>query len=307
MSIIVKDLTKVFGEQTAVDHINFTVNEGEIMGFLGPNGAGKSTTMKIASCYLTPTDGTVEISGYDVQSDSLEVRKRVGYLPENNPLYTDMYVREYLGLIARIHKVTDINKRIGEMIDLTGLGPEQRKKIGQLSKGYRQRVGLAQTMIHDPEVLIMDEPTSGLDPNQIVEIRQLIRDISKKKTVVLSTHIMQEVQAMCDRVVIINHGKIVSDSSIQDLVSAGTGKKMIRIEFSEPADPKLFDNLPGIENLEMLEGNVIRITFNRDIDARSEIFRIAAEHSLPVVGLTQEELSIENIFRDLTNKPEEKK
>ena len=307
MSIIVKDLTKVFGEQTAVDHVNFSVNQGEIMGFLGPNGAGKSTTMKIASCYLTPTSGTVEISGYDVLTHSMEVRKRVGYLPENNPLYTDMYVKEYLGLIARIHKVNNVNRRVGEMIEFTGLGLEQGKKIGQLSKGYRQRVGLAQTMIHDPEVLIMDEPTSGLDPNQIVEIRQLIRNISSKKTVVLSTHIMQEVQAMCDRVVIINRGKIVSDSSIRDLVTSGTGQKMIRIEFSGPVNPGLFEKLPGVEKLETQDGNIIRITFDRDVDARTEIFRIAAEHNLPVVGLTQEEISIENIFRDLTNTPDEKK
>jgi ABC-2 type transport system ATP-binding protein len=307
MSIVIKDLTKVFGEQTAVDHINFSVNEGEILGFLGPNGAGKSTTMKIASCYLTPTGGTVEVSGYDVLKDSLEVRKRVGYLPENNPLYPDMYVKEYLGLIARIHKVAKVKERVGEMIGLTGLEREQGKKIGQLSKGYRQRVGLAQTMIHDPEVLIMDEPTSGLDPNQIIEIRQLIRDISKRKTVVLSTHIMQEVQALCDRVVIINRGKIVSDSTIGDLVSSGSGKKMIRIEFSEPADTALFENLPGLDKLETQDGKIIRITFNRDVDARAEIFRIASEHNLPVVGLTQEELSIENIFRDLTNTPEKEK
>lgn len=306
MSIVIRDLTKIFGEQSAVDHISFSVNPGEIVGFLGPNGAGKSTTMKIASCYLSPTGGTVEIAGYDVRTDSIEVRRRVGYLPENNPLYPDMYVREYLAFIGRIYKLKNSGPRIGEMIGLTGLVAEQGKKIGQLSKGYRQRVGLAQAMIHDPEVLIMDEPTSGLDPNQIVEIRQLIKDISKKKTVLLSTHIMQEVQAMCDRVVIINLGKIVSDSSIGELVSATGGKKMIRIDFSEKPDPALFKNLPGLEKSDYDGDRTIRLTFNEESDARAEIFRIASENNLPVVGLTQEEISIENIFRSLTTDTREK-
>ncbi len=305
MSILIKDLTKVFGEQTAVDHINFSVKPGEIMGFLGPNGAGKSTTMKIASCYLSPTSGTAEVAGFSVLTQSMEVRKRVGYLPENNPLYYDMYVKEYLGLIARIHKIGNISGRVKKMIDITGLGNEQGKRIGQLSKGYRQRVGLAQTMIHDPEVLIMDEPTSGLDPNQIIEIRQLIRDISKKKTVILSTHIMQEVQAMCDRVVIINHGKIISDSTIKDLVSSRQGKKQIRIEFSESPEVSLFQKLPGLEKIEPEGEHVIRMTFGNDTDARADIFRIAAENNLPVVGLTQEELSMENIFRELTHTSQE--
>ncbi len=305
MSIVIKDLTKVFGQQAAVDHINFSVKPGEIMGFLGPNGAGKSTTMKIASCYLSPTSGNVEVAGYSVLTQSMEVRRRVGYLPENNPLYHDMYIKEYLALIARIHKVNNISSRIREMIDLTGLGREQGKRIGQLSKGYRQRVGLAQTMIHDPEVLIMDEPTSGLDPNQIVEIRQLIRNISKEKTVILSTHIMQEVQALCERVVIINRGKIISDSTIKDLVTSREGKKQIRIEFSDAPDISLFRQLPGLEKIEAEGEHVIRMTFKNDIDARADIFRIASENNLPVVGLTQEELSMEKIFRELTNTSQE--
>ena len=305
MSVVIKDLTKVFDHQAAVDHISFTVRPGEILGFLGPNGAGKSTTMKIAACYLAPTSGTVEVSGYDIMTQSIRVRERLGYLPENNPLYLDLYVKEYLAFIARLHGIRNIHRRVQEMIGITGLGPEQGKKIGQLSKGYRQRVGLAQALIHDPEVLIMDEPTSGLDPNQIVEIRQLIRNISREKTVILSTHIMQEVQAICDRVVIIHRGKLVADNTVGELASAWKGKKQIRIEFSGKPDAGLFRNLDGLDKMEMEGDRVLKITFSTDRDARQDIFRIAAENNLPVVGLSQEELSIENIFRELTRNGEQ--
>ena len=220
MSITVNNLTKIFGTQKAVDGISFSVKQGEILGFLGPNGAGKTTTMRVAACYLPPTSGTVTVCGYDVMESSIEVRKSVGYLAEHNPLYLDMYVREYLQFIGSLHnlKGKKLKSSVEKMIQLCGLSPEQNKKIGTLSKGFRQRVGLAQALIHDPEVLIMDEPTSGLDPNQIIEIREVIKNIGKEKTVVFSTHILQEVEAICDRVVIINEGKIVADSKVAELI-----------------------------------------------------------------------------------------
>jgi ABC-2 type transport system ATP-binding protein len=220
MSIEVTNITKFYGQQKALDQVSFSINAGEVVGLLGPNGAGKSTLMKIICCFIPPTDGTVKVSGFDIHEQSIEVRKRIGYLPENNPLYTDMYIKEYLGFIAGIHQMGKISKnRIEEIIYITGLVEEQNKKIEALSKGFKQRVGLAQALIHDPEVLIMDEPTSGLDPNQLLEIRNLIKEIGKEKTVMLSTHIMQEVEAVCDRAVIINKGKIVADESVVSLIS----------------------------------------------------------------------------------------
>lgn len=223
MSIKIQNLTKIYGQQKAVDNISFEVNQGEIVGFLGPNGAGKSTTMKIATCYIPATEGSVEVCGYDVQKSSKEVRRNIGYLPEHNPLYLDMYVKEFLSFVGGIYQIkgNQLTHRIEEVIELVGLQIEQKKKIGQLSKGYRQRVGLAQALIHDPKVLILDEPTTGLDPNQLVEIRQVIKNIGKEKTVVFSTHIMQEVEAICDRVVIINKGKIVEDQALSSLVQNG--------------------------------------------------------------------------------------
>ncbi len=223
MSLKIQNLVKVYGTQNAVDNISFEVKQGEIVGFLGPNGAGKSTTMKIATCYLTATSGKVEVCGYDVEKDAMEVRKNIGYLPEHNPLYLEMYVKEFLAFVGGLYQIKGqkLQHRIAEVIDLVGLQLEQKKKIGQLSKGYRQRVGLAQALIHDPKVLILDEPTTGLDPNQLAEIRGVIRNIGKEKTVVFSTHIMQEVEAICDRVVIINHGKIVNDSELSALKTSG--------------------------------------------------------------------------------------
>ncbi|MEA5259979.1 gliding motility-associated ABC transporter ATP-binding subunit GldA [Arcicella aquatica] len=223
MSLKIQNLVKVYGTQNAVDNISFEVKQGEIVGFLGPNGAGKSTTMKIATCYLTATSGKVEVCGYDVEKDAMEVRKNIGYLPEHNPLYLEMYVKEFLAFVGGLYQIKGqkLQNRIAEVIDLVGLQLEQKKKIGQLSKGYRQRVGLAQALIHDPKVLILDEPTTGLDPNQLAEIRGVIRNIGKEKTVVFSTHIMQEVEAICDRVVIINHGKIVKDSELSALKTSG--------------------------------------------------------------------------------------
>jgi len=221
MSIEVSNITKLYGQQKALDNVNVNIHAGEVVGLLGPNGAGKSTLMKIITCFIPPTEGFVKVSGFDIQEKSMEVRKRIGYLPENNPLYIDMYIKEYLEFIAGIHQLGPISKyRIENIIHLTGLDEEQNKKIGALSKGYKQRVGLAQALIHDPEVLIMDEPTSGLDPNQLLEIRNLIKEIGKEKTVMLSTHIMQEVEAVCDRAIIINKGKIVADQSVASLISS---------------------------------------------------------------------------------------
>ena len=217
MSLSVKNITKQYKKQIAVDDISFEIKSGEIVGFLGPNGAGKSTTMKIISCFIPPTKGTVTVCGFDVSNDDLKVKKKVGYLPESNPLYYDMYVIEFLSFIASLHKINNKKERIKEMIEMVGLQNEQHKKIGTLSKGYKQRVGLAQAMIHDPDVLILDEPTSGLDPNQIIEIRELIKNFGKDKTVLLSTHIMQEVESMCDRVIIINEGKLVADDSVESI------------------------------------------------------------------------------------------
>lgn len=223
MSLKIEHLVKVYGSQSAVNDISFEAKQGEIVGFLGPNGAGKSTTMKIATCYLTATSGKVEVCGYDVEHSAMDVRKNIGYLPEHNPLYLEMYVKEFLEFIGGLYQLKGINlnKRIAEVIELVGLSLEQKKKIGELSKGYRQRVGLAQALIHDPKVLILDEPTTGLDPNQLAEIRTVIKNIGKEKTVVFSTHIMQEVEAICDRVVIINHGKIVNDTPLSALKQSG--------------------------------------------------------------------------------------
>jgi len=228
MSIHVEELTKVYGKQKAVDHISFSAEPG-VLGFLGPNGAGKSTTMKILTCFIPQTSGKASVCGYDVEKDSLEVRKHIGYLPESNSLYQDMYVKESLGFIAGIHRLSLPQKRIAEVIEQTGLGPEQHKKIGQLSKGYRQRVGLAQAIIHDPEVLILDEPTSGLDPNQLIGIRQLIIDLGKTKTIILSTHIMQEVEAVCNQVIIINKGQIAENDSLQQLRKKNKNKSLEQI------------------------------------------------------------------------------
>ncbi|MDB5001733.1 MAG: multidrug transporter ATP-binding protein, partial [Mucilaginibacter sp.] len=228
MSIRVEVLTKIYGEQIAVDGISFNAEPG-VLGFLGPNGAGKSTTMKMLTCFIPQTDGTASVCGFDISKQPLEVKRNIGYLPENNPLYTDMYVKEALGFVAGVHKMHQPEKRIAEVIDQTGLGPEQHKRIGQLSKGYRQRVGLAQAILHNPQVLILDEPTSGLDPNQLIGIRQLILDLGKTKTIVLSTHIMQEVEAVCNRVIIINKGKIAADDTLQGLRSKNSNKTLENI------------------------------------------------------------------------------
>jgi ABC-2 type transport system ATP-binding protein len=303
MSVIIQRLIKKFGDQKAVDEISFEANPGEILGFLGPNGAGKSTTMKIAACYLPPTSGKVSIAGMDVMEKSLDIRKKVGYLPEHNPLYEDMYVKEYLSFIASLHKISGSGKnaKVNEMIRLTGLSREQHKKIGQLSKGYRQRVGLAQSMIHDPEVLILDEPTSGLDPNQIIEIRELIRQMSKNKTVIFSTHIMQEVQSVCDRVVIIDQGKIVADDRVDNLQNLRSDKQIIMAEFEVLPDLSVFKEIENIDHIESI-GHTLKIITGRDTDIRPAIFKIASRENLSLIGLRKEEESLEHVFQKLTLK-----
>lgn len=302
MSIVVESLSKVYGSQHAVDDISFSVAEGEILGFLGPNGAGKSTTMKIATSYLPPTSGTVKVGGYDVMENALQVKKIVGYLPEHNPLYTEMYIHEYLEFIGELHGLRgkQLKERKSEMVKLCGLEREQHKKIGALSKGYRQRVGLAQALIHDPQVIILDEPTTGLDPNQILEIRGLIKTISKNKTVIFSTHIMQEVQALCDRIIIINKGKVVADKRVTELQSGVAGQVTLMVEFSAEIEPDLLKGIDGITEVKAMgKGKyIVKSPPNKDI--RGEIFNFAATNKLTLLGMVQEKDSLEDIFQQLT-------
>jgi ABC-2 type transport system ATP-binding protein len=302
MSIKVKNLSKIFGKQKAVDNISFEVNKGEILGFLGPNGAGKSTTMKIATCFLPPSEGVVEVCGYNVIDNPEKIKSKVGYLPENNPLYVEMYVREYLAFIGRVHglKGKKLISRIDEMIRLCGLAREQNKKIEMLSKGYRQRVGLAQALIHDPEVLILDEPTTGLDPNQIIEIRELIKKISNEKTVIFSTHIMQEVQALCDRVVVIDQGKIVANDQIANLKSKQVEVAVIIVEFSEEVEAIKFENIEGIISVENIGKEKLKIKATTKKDVRPKIFEFTSQNGLTLLGMQQEEVTMENVFQELT-------
>lgn len=303
MSIKVTSLTRLYDTQKAVDNISFEIKKGEITGFLGPNGAGKSTTMKMITGYLPPTSGTATVCGFDVAEKPMEVRKRVGYLPEANPLYYEMYVREYLEFSAGIHKIAkDRAKRIEEMIAMTGLGKEAHKKIGALSKGYKQRVGLAQAMLHDPEVLILDEPTSGLDPNQIVEIRDLIKNIGRDKTVLLSTHIMQEVQAMCSRVIIINNGSIVADDSIDQLQTKNTRKDVLVISFEKAVNEKLLAELKHAESYEPLGGNKWKLATAAPDSLRREVMQWALTHDISISSMQAQTESLEDVFRSLTQK-----
>jgi len=305
MSIVVENLTKVYGQQQAISQVSFQALPGEIVGFLGPNGAGKSTTMKIATGYIPPTSGTVKVCGFDVSNQPMEVQQNIGYLPEHNPLYLDMYVAEYLTFIAGLHQLgrKSLTERLAMMIDLCGLEAEKHKKIGALSKGYRQRVGLAQALLHDPPVLILDEPTTGLDPNQIVEIRNLIKTIGKAKTVVFSTHIMQEVEAICDRAVIINKGKIVADSPVSALRELKTGKKTIVVEFQNTIQTKILQSLPGVAKVHQEAEATATYTIeqkNSQEDLRAAISTLAAQQGWILLGMKQEETSLENIFRELT-------
>ena len=302
MSLQVQNITKLYGSQRAVDNISFEVKAGEIVGFLGPNGAGKSTTMKIATTYIPPTSGTVTVAGYDVLSQPQEVKRCIGYLPEHNPLYLDMYVREYLTFVAKLYRVgPNLKAKVDEMIERCGLTLEANKNIEALSKGYRQRVGIAQALIHEPKVLILDEPTTGLDPNQILEIRKLIREVATNKTVIFSTHIMQEVQALCDRVILINKGKIVADDMLTSLMAGKQSTRAIIAEFESPVDRELLLRLPGVLTVEPIEQHKYRITSATTTDLRAEIFRLAAEKNLLLLGLRQEESSLEAIFQQLTS------
>lgn len=303
MSIKVSTLTKLYDTQKAVDGISFEINKGEIAGFLGPNGAGKSTTMKMITGYLPPTSGTAAVCGFDVQKSPMDVRKRVGYLPEANPLYYEMYVREYLEFSAGIHKIhTDVKKRIEEMIEMTGLGKEAHKKIAALSKGYKQRVGLAQAMLHNPDVLILDEPTSGLDPNQIIEIRELIKRIGSDKTVLLSTHIMQEVQAMCSRVIIINNGRIAADDSIQHLQQVNTRQDVLVITLEQEVKLELFDKLKHAQRYENIEGNKWKLATSEPDNLRREVMQWALDNNLSISSMQAQTETLEDVFRILTKK-----
>jgi ABC-2 type transport system ATP-binding protein len=303
MSVEVSNLVKKYGSQSAVNDVSFIAKKGEIVGFLGPNGAGKSTTMKIITCYIPATTGNVKVCGYDVNQQSIEVRKTIGYLPEHNPLYLDMYVHEYLSFIGNIHQIkgNELSQRKKLMIELCGLGLEQNKKIGTLSKGYRQRVGLAQALIHDPQVLILDEPTTGLDPNQLVEIRNLIKEVSKEKTVLFSTHIMQEVQALCQRVLIINKGQIVADDSVDRLTQTQTGKTTITIEFLEEIDRSFFESIASINTIKPMSNKKYELGISDQMDIRPILFALAKEKNVTILELHSQTATLENIFHQLTN------
>lgn len=304
MSIEVSNLQKFYGEQAALGGISFKVKTGEIVGFLGPNGAGKSTTMKIITGFIPASDGKVKVCGLDVEENSMAVRRKIGYLPEHNPLYLDMYVKEYLDFVADVYKISNKRERITEMIQLVGLEREQHKKIGALSKGYRQRVGLAQAMIHDPEVLILDEPTSGLDPNQLVDIRKLIKKIGKTKTVMLSTHIMQEVEAICDRVVIINNGQIVADNSAKELQHQ-QNEQVIIVEFDEEVSVSRNElkKIPGVQQVRKVEESTSwLLQSNKEGDLRKIVSRHAAQNDWLIISLKVEEKSLEQVFKELTGK-----
>lgn len=301
MSIVISNLTKSYGNKKAVDNISFRVNNNEIVGFLGPNGAGKSTTMKIVTGYIAADSGTISVNDLNVKTNSLEVKRLLGYLPESNPLYFEMYVREYLEFIAGIHKInTGITKRIEEVIDLTGLRPESKKKIGQLSKGYKQRVGLAASLIHNPEVLILDEPTSGLDPNQIIEIREVIKELGNNKTVLFSSHILQEVESICDRVIIINKGNIVADDTLSNLRSANKTTHTIVVDFAETIDITLLANLDGVIKAEEEKPSTFKLqTLDPDLVKRN-LFSFSIENKLNILSLKSESKSLEDVFRNLT-------
>lgn len=299
MSIIVSNLTKLYGDQKAVNNISFTANDNQIVGFLGPNGAGKSTTMKIITGYLEANSGQVLVNGIDVNIDPLEAKKNIGYLPEANPLYYEMYVREYLHFIASLHKVENVNDRVEEVIKLTGLSLESNKKTGQLSKGFKQRVGLAAALIHDPKILILDEPTSGLDPNQIVEIRQLIKNLGKNKTVLFSSHILQEVETVCDRVIIINRGNIVADDTLKNLQSTNSGTQIVIVQFAKKVDIRNLSNIETVENV-TLENNYYSIQTSDPDRLKKRLLEFSVENNLDILSLQSKSNSLEEIFRNLT-------
>lgn len=300
MNVEVRNITRLYGSQMALDSVSFDIGKGELVGFLGPNGAGKTTMMKIIAGVLNPTRGDVRVNGSLVSAENTEVKRSIGYLPENNPLYADLYVMESLEITAGIYRLRNRKRRIAEMIEITGLGNEKHKKIGALSKGYRQRVGLAQALVHDPPVLILDEPATGLDPNQLEEIRNLIREISKEKTVMLSTHIMQEVEAVCGRVIIINNGKIVADGSTDELLSRKLSDNQILIvEFDEEPRQSQLASIDGVVNANPENGKWI-VEAESGLDIRPALFRFAVGHKLTILGMQEKSQSLENVFRKLT-------
>ncbi|MEO6759873.1 MAG: gliding motility-associated ABC transporter ATP-binding subunit GldA [Saprospiraceae bacterium] len=300
MSVNVSHLTKLFTPQRAVDDVSFEAHKGEVLGFLGPNGAGKTTTMKIITGYLPPSNGTVTVCGFNVADHPMEARRRIGYLPEHNPLYRDMYVREYLTFTAGVHGVPQAGKRVAAMIERTGLGSHRHKQINELSKGYRQRVGLAQAMLHDPEVLILDEPTSGLDPNQIVEIRQLIKDLGREKTVILSTHILGEVEAVCDRAIIINRGQLVADATIGELKKQFSGQTVVTVEFAESTDAKRLAAIKNVDSVQALDKNRWQLNAEAQYDIRPEVFAFAVANKLTLLELHKATYTMEDVFQQLT-------
>ncbi|MBS1755292.1 MAG: gliding motility-associated ABC transporter ATP-binding subunit GldA [Ferruginibacter sp.] len=301
MSITVTNLTKTYGSQNAVDNISFTIEKGEIVGFLGPNGAGKSTTMKIITGYIPSTSGTAMVCGITVDANNNETKKKIGYLPEANPLYFDMYVREYIDFITNIHAVKNKKQKIEEVIKTVGLSVEANKKIGQLSKGYKQRVGLAAALIHDPEVLILDEPTSGLDPNQIVEIREVIKKLGQNKTVLFSSHILQEVQAICDRVIIINKGKIVADDSLNNLQKGNSDEHIVLVSFKETISINELQSLQDVTGIEQLQTSVFKLKTKSPEQVRKQLLELSLKNNLNIVSLQSERNSLEEIFKTFTN------
>jgi ABC-2 type transport system ATP-binding protein len=301
MSIKVSGLKKLYGEQKAVDDISFSIEQGEIVGFLGPNGAGKSTTMKMITGYLAPDSGEIEVAGVSIKDQPNESKKKIGYLPEANPLYFDMYVREYLDFIAGVHEVKEPARAIEEVIKLTGLTPEKHKKIGQLSKGYKQRVGLAAALIHDPEVLILDEPTSGLDPNQIIEIRDVIRNLGKNKTILFSSHILQEVEALCKRVIIISKGQLVADDHLANLSNLNTDKQ-VRVSFRESLESEWLSRLPAVTTTDKKDAQTWLLGTADPEALNKQLMEMALQHNLNIVSLQSESRNLEEVFRDLTSR-----
>ncbi len=297
MSIAIQNISKSYGTQKALDAISFSINKGEIVGFLGPNGAGKSTLMKILTTYLTADEGSAKVNGFDVTTQQKDVQLSIGYLPEHNPLYLDLYVREYLAFNADVYKVAQ--SRIDEVIQLTGLTTESHKKIGQLSKGYRQRVGLANALLHNPDVLILDEPTTGLDPNQLIEIRNVIKNAGKDKTIFLSTHIMQEVEAICDRVIIIDKGKIVADKKLEKLISE-TATQIIEVEFDQKISETQIATIENISSYTTADGTIWELTFATDKDMRPSVFDFATANGLKTLQLNQKNKNLETVFREVT-------
>ena len=305
MALSVSGLTRIYGSQRAIDDVSFKAEKGQILGFLGPNGAGKTTTMKIITCFLPPDEGKVELDGFNIFDHPTEIRRKIGYLPEHNPLYTDMYIWEFLEFAGRLCGMENrsLKKRIPQIIEMTGLGPEQHKKISMLSKGYRQRVGLAQALIHDPQVLILDEPTTGLDPNQIIEIRELIRGIGKEKTIIFSTHILSEVEAIADRVVIINRGKIVADESMEEMQAGGSEENVLKVEFEKiEFETAPLSGISGVIQVRKDSPTQFTIRSNRETDVRRKLFEESIRQDNPVFSLMKVRRSLEDIFRSLTQK-----